>query len=212
MAAIRVAALLALVESLLVTRLMSYGLLPRYREDAFTNAIRVLATIFIANISSLILWRTIIDPTLRSPFRHLPKPKVGNSPNQTPGSDPRILISFLSIPNNGILAVWGVARYRLLLTNTDVTTELLVNRAYDFEKLENIRQFMTHLLGSGLVVLEGEPRKVLRKSSLQAFGHHQVQSLYPAMWDKALAFVEQMEKRRRGAEYRGCRGYGELGI
>ncbi|KAI0453585.1 cytochrome P450 [Xylaria acuta] len=175
MGTIRIAALLALVESLLVTRLMSYGLLPQYQEDAFANAIWVLATILTANLSSLILWWTVIDPTLRSPFRRLPRPKV--SPrffHQTPDPEnthqspipisfqwlllrvalarfPRTeLLSNLSrsIPNNGIFALWGR------------------------DALENIRQFMTRLLGSGL---EGEPHKVLRKSSLQAFGHQQME-------------------------------------
>ncbi|KAI0440570.1 cytochrome P450 [Xylaria telfairii] len=215
MAAIRVAAALALVESVLITRLMSYGLLSQYREGAVANAILVLATTLVANLSSLIVWWTVINPTIRSPFQHLPRPTVSPE-NKHTSINPKFLTSFqwlllrvaftrhprtaflsylsASIPNNGILALWGIVRYRLLLTTTDVTTELLVHRAYDFTKLANIRQFMTHLLGSGLVVLEGEPHKILRKSSLQAFGHRQVQSLYPAMWDKALSFVGEMEK------------------
>ncbi|KAI0468001.1 cytochrome P450 [Xylaria cf. heliscus] len=197
MGAIPIAALLALVETLFATRLMSYGVLPRYRDDAFANAIWVLATILTANISSLILWRTVIDPTLRSPFRHLPQPKwllLRVALARFPRTEFLSQLS-RSIPNTGILALWGVTRYVLLLTNADVATELLVNKAYDFEKLENIRRFMTHLLGSGLIVLEGETHKVLRKSSLQAFGHRQVLHLYPAMWEKALAFVREIESQ-----------------
>jgi len=97
-------------------------------------------------------------------------------------------------PNNGIIALWEVFRYRLLLTNVDTTTELLVHRSYDFVKPSNIRHFMTRMVGSGLVVLEGDRHKALRKDSLQAFAPRQVQRLYPSMWDKAMILVGEIEK------------------
>lgn len=97
-----------------------------------------------------------------------------------------------------------IVRERLLLTNTDLTSELLMSRPYDFEKPGNVREFMHHLIGSGLVNLEGEKHKSLRKRSLQIFKHRHIQALCPTMWRKALNLVDEMDRtvfsEKKGAD------------
>ncbi|KAI1173519.1 cytochrome P450 [Nemania sp. FL0916] len=187
---------LSLIESLLAIRFMSYDLLPRYRDESISNAVRVTCIALIVNCSSLLVWKTVINPSRKSPFSHLPQPKWFLLRAAFAKFVRTEFIAKISqeTPNTGIIALWEVFRYRLLLTNVDVTTELLVKRPYDFTKVENVRKFMTLLLGSGLIVLEGDKHKIFRKSSLQAFSYRQVQNLYPSMWEKALRLVDKLHQ------------------
>lgn len=96
--------------------------------------------------------------------------------------------------NSGIIRLGEVFQERLLLTEANLVAELLVNHPYDFTKPENTRNFMRHFLGDGLIIMEGERHKFLRKNTLQAFGFRQIRNLYPIMWKKAQALVEAIDQ------------------
>lgn len=96
--------------------------------------------------------------------------------------------------NSGILRLGELFTERLLLTETSIVADLLVHHPYDFMKPENTRNFMRHFLGDGLVIIEGDKHKFLRKNTLQAFGFRQIRNLYPTMWTKALALVDAIDQ------------------
>lgn len=98
-------------------------------------------------------------------------------------------------PNSGILRLNEIFTERLLLTEPSLVADVLVHHPYDFMKPENTRNFMRHFLGDGLIIMEGERHKILRKNTLQAFGFRQIRNMYPTMWMKALALVDAIEEK-----------------
>lgn len=96
-------------------------------------------------------------------------------------------------PNDGLVALREFTRRRLLVTKPHVLADLLVHRSQDFEKPENMRRFLRNLLGDGLLMVEGERHKFLRKSTNPAFTFRRVRDLYPMMWKNSLAFCEVLE-------------------
>lgn len=101
------------------------------------------------------------------------------------------------IPNRGIVALREVTDSRLLITGPSVLADLLVHRSYDFEKPQNMRKFLTGIIGKGLVTTEGDEHKFLRKNSLNAFSFRRVKDLYPMIWKNSLAFTEALEENIR---------------
>lgn len=100
---------------------------------------------------------------------------------------------FQETPNNGVVAVRELTTTRLLVTAPPLLADLLVHRPYDFEKAENTRRFLREILGDGLIVVEGEQHKFLRKNTLPAFGFRHIKNLYPMMWKKALICTERIQ-------------------
>lgn len=91
---------------------------------------------------------------------------------------------------------------KLLVTSMAVVGELLVRRSYDFMKPKNVRNFLRQFLGDGLIVIEGDRHRLLRKNSQPAFGYRQIKDMYPMMWTKALALQEAIagEVQRQSTE------------
>jgi cytochrome P450 len=79
------------------------------------------------------------------------------------------------------------------LTKVDLIEEILVHHPYDFVKPPNVRNFMRHFLGDGLIIVEGEKHKFIRRNTTQAFGFRQIRDLYPQMWKKASALVNEID-------------------
>jgi cytochrome P450 len=96
-------------------------------------------------------------------------------------------------PNDGIVALREFTRRRLLVTKPHVLADVLVHRYQDFEKPENMRRFLRNLVGDGLLMLEGEPHKFMRRSTNPAFNFRRIKDLYPMMWKNSLAFREVLE-------------------
>jgi len=85
------------------------------------------------------------------------------------------LESSIATPNDGILLLRGVfARNRLLITKPNALADVLVNNAYDFKKPRPIRDFLRHVLGNGLIIVEGDVHKFQRKHLLPAFSFRHV--------------------------------------
>lgn len=96
-------------------------------------------------------------------------------------------------PNNGLLALREPTGVLLLVTKPSVLGELLVARAADFEKPTALQGFFKQLTLDGLLTVNGEKHKSLKKRSLSHFNFRAVKNLYPLMWRHALQFAGAVE-------------------
>lgn len=72
-----------------------------------------------------------------------------------------------------------------MVTKPRMLADLLVHKAYDFIKPPKISGFLRHVLGAGLIVIEGDQHKFLRKKTMPAFSFRHIKDLYPMIWTKA---------------------------
>lgn len=86
----------------------------------------------------------------------------------------------------------------LVLTKPAVLADVLVNHPYDFAKFDSVRDFLRPVLGDGLIVVEGDQHKFLRKNAQPAFKFSEVKKLYPMMWNKAVAFTNVLRGETDG--------------
>jgi cytochrome P450 len=91
-------------------------------------------------------------------------------------------------PGQDLLAL-SLVRDFYLVTNPSLLSDVFTHRSYDFIKPPKIVAFLKPLLGEGLIVVEGDRHKFLRKSSSPAFTFRNIKNLYPMMWDKAVALT-----------------------
>ena len=82
----------------------------------------------------------------------------------------------------------------LLATGPKALQEILVANTYDWEKPSRVRNFLRHVLGDGLVIVEGDQHKFQRKHVKPAFGFRQIKDLYPMMWKKAIAVTQAISE------------------
>lgn len=84
-------------------------------------------------------------------------------------------------------------RGQVLVANPKLFADLLVHKAYDFAKPAKIRSFLRHVLGDGLIIVEGDQHKFLRKNTMPAFHFRQIKELYPMMMAKADILVNAIQ-------------------
>lgn len=82
--------------------------------------------------------------------------------------------------------IW-VAKPRLL-------ADLLVHKCYEFSKPPRISAFLRRILGDGLITIEEDKHKFLRKSTMPAFHARHILDLYPMMWVKAGILSTALER------------------
>ena len=87
----------------------------------------------------------------------------------------------------------GLGEYVLLNTVTALR-ELLMTRAYDFEKPRAVEFFLTKVIGDGLVTARGERHKRERRLLRPIFSVEKNKSVCPVFWSQAKKSVEEMEK------------------
>lgn len=103
------------------------------------------------------------------------------------------------IPNDGIIRLQGLMnRDWLLLTDPASLSEVLVHKAYDYEKPSFIRQFLRIVLGDGLIVVEGDEHKFQRKHASPAFSFRHIKDLYPLFWSKSLEMKDCVAAESKG--------------
>jgi cytochrome P450 len=91
-----------------------------------------------------------------------------------------------TVPNNGLIRFSGILNSEmLLLASPKAIGEVLVQRAYDFEKPTGVRSLLRVVLGDGLVVTEGDVHKFQRKHIMPSFSFRSIRALYPIFWSKA---------------------------
>lgn len=79
------------------------------------------------------------------------------------------------------------------MVSAEALSEVLVKRPYDFVKNDGARDFMSAILGKGLVTVEGDVHKFQRKRLLPSFGFRSIKELYPLFWKKSAQLVQCME-------------------
>ncbi|KAI0900056.1 cytochrome P450 [Annulohypoxylon nitens] len=184
------------IESLLVLKV-----LPNYVDSTYSQKnVRLIALVFVINYVIFFIYSTIIYPDFISPLRKFPRPKwwlprMIYARLATKTTQGELLLDIVQdVPNDGIVALREVTESRLLVTAPSVLADLLVHRSYDFEKPQNMRNFLSSVIGSGLVTTEGEDHKFLRKNSLNAFSFRRIKDLYPMIWKNSLAFTDALKE------------------
>lgn len=95
--------------------------------------------------------------------------------------------------NDGFIRIFGpFQREYLIVTSPQALAEILVSKAYDFEKPQFIRDFFGPFLGHGLVLAEGQDHKIQRRNLMPAFAFRHIKDLYPLFWRKACDVVQVM--------------------
>lgn len=177
--------LLALVQVLIAKKTSYRDALP------LSNTLLVLA-ILAVNYVFFLAWKLYLWPVHFHPLSKFPAPKVlslwrilarfrGKAP---PG---QLLLELAeNTPNDGIIILQGAFGTSMLITKPAPLADILVHHPYDFAKYDTIRNFLRPILGDGLVVVEGEQHKFLRKNTQPAFKFGHIKELYPTMWSKAI--------------------------
>ncbi|EWZ29180.1 cytochrome P450 [Fusarium oxysporum Fo47] len=174
--------LAAVVESFVAIKLF-----PNYYSTQ--SHLVAVATILLVNYALGVVFWVLLYPLLFSPLRRIPGPKsylsaahraliVKDKPagelflelgRQYPGED---LITLNSM------------RDQICIMNPQLLADLLVHNCYDFAKPTRIRSFLRHILGDGLIIVEGDQHKFLRKNTTPAFHFRHIKEFYPMMWAK----------------------------
>jgi cytochrome P450 len=71
-----------------------------------------------------------------------------------------------------------------VVTDPAALADILVHKAYDFEKPPNLRAFLRMFLGDGLLMSEGDDHKHQRKLINPSFAFRHIKGLYPMFWAK----------------------------
>lgn len=95
---------------------------------------------------------------------------------------------------------------RILVTSPRLMADLLVHRCYDFIKPKRISSFLRHILGDGLVIVEGDQHKFLRKNSMPAFHFRHIKDLYPMMWTQGEILMAAMNEEIHSNRIPGSTG------
>ncbi|KAK3485437.1 cytochrome P450 [Neurospora hispaniola] len=193
--------LLALVEVLIVKK-------TSYRHVLPISTTSLVLAILALNYVFLLAWKLYLYPVYLHPLSKFPAPKVvdlwrvlarfrGKVP---PG---QLLLELAErTPNDGIIILQGGFGTSMLITKPAPLADILVHRPYDFVKHDAIRNFLRPILGNGLVIVEGEQHKFLRKNTQPAFKFGHIKELYPTMWTKAIEMnhVLKEELREKGKD------------
>ena len=100
-----------------------------------------------------------------------------------------------TVPNEGLITFRAfLNEERLAVTTPQGLAEVLVTKAYDFEKPPPLRNILRKILGDGLIIVEGDLHRFQRKNVLPAFSFRHIKDLYPVFWDKATTLVQRIEQ------------------
>ncbi|KAE8340680.1 hypothetical protein BDV24DRAFT_61383 [Aspergillus arachidicola] len=158
-----------------------------------------LSAVFV-HLFVCIVYRAQIYPRYIDPLRHLPTangghPIIGHVLSQFSLPRGEKYLSYVdTVPNDGIIRLRGFLNSsQLLLTNAEALKEVLVRKAYEFEKPSGERDFLRVILGEGLVVSEGDFHKYQRKRVLPSFSLRQIKGLHNIFWRMSQTFSTSVE-------------------
>ncbi|KAI9932445.1 hypothetical protein ASPWEDRAFT_33357 [Aspergillus wentii DTO 134E9] len=147
---------------------------------------------------SIVIWagyKFIFYPNFLSAFRHVPRakggyPLIGNAMvgfERPPGES--VWKVTKKSPNDGMLNLRGVVGLdQILLTKHELISEMLVDRAYEYEKPDGILDAMETVVGNSLLVAKGDVHRQHRRQLMPGFNIRPIRSLYPIFWKKGQAF------------------------
>ncbi|ETI21976.1 hypothetical protein G647_06046 [Cladophialophora carrionii CBS 160.54] len=144
----------------------------------------------------LLLWAVYVAPQ-PSPLRKLPLASQGpwwSTFLLEPATDD--LERFMNeTANNGLIRYFGVFHgERLLITKSQGTKEMMLLRAYNYDKLPLVTKLIGQVTGQGLLVTAQDEHKRQRKSLLPAFKYKYIKDLFPRFWFYTTEFVAALEK------------------
>ncbi|KAI1171318.1 cytochrome P450 [Nemania sp. FL0916] len=146
--------------------------------------------VFLVNYGFAALFWVVVYPKFLSPLKHLVGPRSFITvtyrnlivKDRPPGD------MFLDLtkryPDREIISL-GAFDEEVLITRPRMLADLLVHNAYDFVKPPKINNLLRHILGDGLVMIEGDQHKFVRKNTMPAFSFRHIKDLYPMMWEKS---------------------------
>ncbi|KAF4549281.1 Cytochrome P450-like protein 36 [Elsinoe fawcettii] len=192
-----------IAESWLITK-AAPRILPKHSEALAEQNVFLIVLIILIPLNSfaLLLFKVLVYSRLFSPLRSFPIPESRNilrgwyqsTVSMRRGEN---FLRWASEPVNteGVLLLRSaLGNDALIATGPKALQEILVTNTYDWEKPGRVRNFLRHVLGDGLIIVEGEQHKFQRKHVKPAFGFRQIKELYPMMWKKALAVTEAIDQ------------------
>ncbi|KAI0968932.1 cytochrome P450 [Xylaria arbuscula] len=159
----------------------------------------IVAVIFLANYAFAALFWGFIYPRFFSPLRHLEGPRnlisIAHRSlivyDRPPGD--LFLDLIKKYPGQEILNLTAFD-HQVLVTKPRMLADLLVNKPYEFIKPPKISGFLRHILGDGLIMVEGDQHKFLRKNTMPAFSFRNIKDLYPMMWEKSVLMSDVLKE------------------
>ncbi|KAI1421794.1 cytochrome P450 [Xylaria sp. FL1777] len=188
--------LAATVESLVVIKFYAE---PFSRFFNLNAHLEIVAVIFLVNYAFAALFWGFIYPKLLSPLRHLAGPRnlVSIAHRTLIVSDRPSGDLFLDLvkkyPDQEILSLTAFD-HQVVVTKPRMLADLLVHKPYDFIKPPKISGLLRHVLGDGLIMVEGDQHKFLRKNTMPAFAFRHIKDLYPMMWKKSALMCDVLEE------------------
>lgn len=73
-------------------------------------------------------------------------------------------------------------------------SELLVTHSKNICKPQSLSKFLAYVAGNGILSLEGDQHRYIRKKSLAHFNVGSVKKLYPMMWSDACDLVKTLDR------------------
>ena len=86
---------------------------------------------------------------------------------------------------------------RLSIADDDALNHMCNRNPYNFPKPDRARQWMTRILGDGVLLAEGNPHKLQRKTLAPGFSIQSIKSLTPVFWRKALLLANLWQRDMR---------------
>ncbi|KAJ5090037.1 Cytochrome monooxygenase FUM15 [Penicillium argentinense] len=151
--------------------------------------------------TSKLVYRLFLYPAFFTPLKYIQTPGNRNWLKGNAGTifleTPLVRLKewVKTMPNDGLLRYYIVGNMeRVILTSPKALSELLVTKAYDFEKPETLRQSLRRIVGDGVLLTEGDEHKIQRKNLMPAFAYRHIKDLYPVFWAKSVEMVKLIEK------------------
>ncbi|KAL2194765.1 cytochrome P450 [Corynascus similis CBS 632.67] len=175
--------LAAAVEALLAVRLF-----PDY-VSTYGRFTLVGGALLINYAFGLIFW-AFLYPNFFSPLRHIRGPRAVisaayNSLIVKEGPSGDLFLDLVKrYPDEHLIALDCLGR-QIMVAKPQLLADLLVHKCYDFSKPKRISAFLRRILGDGLITIEEDQHKFIRKNTMPAFHARHITDLYPMMWSKA---------------------------
>ena len=88
----------------------------------------------------------------------------------------------------------NVLRNQIAVMSPRLMSDLLVHKCYDFAKPKRFATFLRYILGDGLIIVEEDQHKFLRKHTTPAFHYRHIKELYPMMWVKGEILARKLKQ------------------
>ena len=105
-------------------------------------------------------------------------------------------------PGKDLIALDALGR-QFLVARPRLLADILVHKCYNFSKPRRVGSFLRRILGDGLITVEEDQHKFLRKNTMPAFHVRHIKDLYPMMWDKASILTRTLTREVGRADGKG---------